>query len=171
MKIRSVVTLVGLAISFALPTFAQQTDPPDPQLRQRLLAVIEKHADAMNKNDAAAAAALFTEDAIYLTDRGPINGREAIEKMYADLFQKVHFSDHVITVDQDSPHILGTDGKTLWATGGWSSTIQVQNSGPIKIKGYWSVIREGDDLRIRMLSPNVTPADAKPSSTPTPANE
>ena len=57
----------------------------------------------MNKNDAAAAAALFTEDAIYLTDRGPINGREAIEKMYADLFQKMHFSDHVITGDQESP--------------------------------------------------------------------
>ena len=68
MKIRSVVTLVGLAISFALPTFAQQTNTPDPQVRQRLLAVIEKHADAMNKNDAAAAAALFTEDAVYLTD-------------------------------------------------------------------------------------------------------
>jgi uncharacterized protein (TIGR02246 family) len=171
MKISSVVTLVGLAICFALPTFAQQTNTPDPQLRQRLLAVIEKHADAMNKNDAAAAAALFTEDAIYLTDRGPINGREAIEKMYADLFQKVHFSDHVITVDQNSPHILGTDGKEMWATGGWSSTIQVQNSDPIQIKGYWSVIREGDDLKIRMLSPNVTPADAKPSPTATPANQ
>jgi uncharacterized protein (TIGR02246 family) len=156
MKISSVVTLVGLAIFFALPTFAQQTNTPDPQLRQRLLAVIEKHADAMNKNDAAAAAALFTEDAIYLTDRGPINGREAIEKMYADLFQKVRFSDHVITVDRNSPHIIGTDGKEMWATGGWSSTIQVQNSDPIQIKGYWSVIREGDDLKIRMLSPNVT---------------
>jgi hypothetical protein len=78
MKIRAAVTLVGFAVSFALPTFAQQTNTPNPQLRQRLLAVIEKHADAMNKNDAAAAAALFTEDAIYLTDRGPINGREAI---------------------------------------------------------------------------------------------
>ena len=153
------------------PTFAQQTNTPDPQLRQRLLAVIEKHADAMNKNDAAAAAALFTEDAIYLTDRGPINGREAIEKMYADLFQKVRFSDHVITVDQNSPHILGTDGKEMWATGGWSSTIQVQNSDPMQIKGYWSVIREGDDLKIRMLSPNVTPADAKPSPTATPATQ
>ena len=171
MKIRSVVTLVGLAIIFALPTFAQQTNTPDPQLRQRLLAVIEKHADAMNKNDAAAAAALFTEDAVYLTDRGPFNGREAIEKMYADLFQKVHFSDHVITVDQDSPHIIGTDGKTMWATGGWSSTIQVQNSDPIQIKGYWTVIREGDDLKIRMLSPSVTPADAKPSPTATPTKE
>jgi hypothetical protein len=70
MKIRAAVTLVEFAVSFALPTFAQQTNIPNPQLRQRLLAVIEKHADAMNKNDAAAAAALFTEDAIYLTDRG-----------------------------------------------------------------------------------------------------
>jgi hypothetical protein len=83
----------------------------------------------------------------------------------------VHFSDHVITSDQDSPHIIGTDGKEMWATGGWSSTIQVQNSDPIQIKVYWSVIREGDDLKIRMLSANVTPADAKPSPTATPANQ
>jgi uncharacterized protein (TIGR02246 family) len=171
MKIRATVTLVGLAISFALPTFAQQTNTPNPQLRQRLLAVIDKHADAMNRNDAAAAAALFTEDAIYLTDKGPINGREAIEKMYADLFQKMQFSDHVITVDQDSPHSIGTDGKEMWATGGWSSTIQVQNSDPVQIKGYWSVIRGGDDLKIRMLSPYVTPAEAKPSPSATPSNE
>jgi uncharacterized protein (TIGR02246 family) len=171
MKIRSVVTLVGLAISFALPTFAEQKNTPDPQLRERLLAVIEKHAAAMNKNDAAAAAALFTEDAIYLTDKGPIKGREAIEKMYADLFQNLRFSDHVITVDQDSPHIMGSDGKEMWATGAWSSTIQAQNSDPVQIKGFWSVIRGGDDLKIRMLSPYVTPAAAKPSPTATPANE
>ena len=171
MKIHSIVTLVGLAVNFALPTFAQQTDAPDPQLRERLLAVIEKHAEAMNKNDAAAAAALFTEDAVYLTDSGPIKGREAIEKMYADLFQKLHFSDNVITADQDSPHSMGSDGKTLWATGEWSSTIKAENSDPVQMKGYWSVIRGGDDLKIRMISPYMTPADAKPSPTATPANE
>jgi hypothetical protein len=33
MKIRLVVALAGLAISPALPTFAQQTNTPDPQLR------------------------------------------------------------------------------------------------------------------------------------------
>jgi len=37
MKIRSLLALVGLAISFALPAFAQQTNPPDPQLRQQIL--------------------------------------------------------------------------------------------------------------------------------------
>jgi hypothetical protein len=40
MKMRAEVTLVALAISFALPTFAQQTDTPDPQLRQRLVEII-----------------------------------------------------------------------------------------------------------------------------------
>jgi uncharacterized protein (TIGR02246 family) len=106
-----------LAISFALPTLAQQTNTLDPQLRQRLVEVIKKHGDAMNNNDAAAAAACFTEDAVYVTDRGPVNGREAIENWYADLFQKVHFSEHIITIDRDSPHIVGTEGKQIW--GDW----------------------------------------------------
>ena len=61
MKIRLLVALVGFAISFALPTFAQQTNMPDPQLRQKLADVIAKHADAINKN---AAAACFTQDAV-----------------------------------------------------------------------------------------------------------
>jgi SnoaL-like domain len=92
MKIRSVVALVGLAISFALPTFAQQTNTPDPQLRQALLALAKKFEDAWNNNDAVALAALFTEDAVLVEQSGAVNGREAIEKHYADLFQKVHFS-------------------------------------------------------------------------------
>ncbi|HEY0793668.1 MAG TPA: hypothetical protein VGD78_21585 [Chthoniobacterales bacterium] len=65
---------------------------------------------------------------------------------------------YVITADPDSPHLIGTDGKQMWATGGWSSTIQGQTFGPTQIKGYWSVIREGDDWKIRMLTPLVTPA-------------
>jgi uncharacterized protein (TIGR02246 family) len=173
MKTRLLGALVGLAIGFALPTFAQQTNTPDPQLRQTLIAVIAKHADAMNKNDAAAAAALFTEDAVYVTDRGPVNGRQAIEKWYADLFQNVHFSDHVITVDQDSPHNISTAGKQmLWATGGWSTAIQGKDWGPKQIKGYWSVIREGDDWKIRMLTSNITPEPAAtPSPTTTPSSK
>ena len=35
MKIRSVVTLVGLVISFALPTFAQQKDTADSRIVQQ----------------------------------------------------------------------------------------------------------------------------------------
>jgi uncharacterized protein (TIGR02246 family) len=152
MKIRLVVALVGLAISFALPTFAQQTNTPDSQLRQKLVDVIAKHAEAINKNDAAAAAACFTQDAVYVTERGPVNGREAIEKWYADLFKKVQFTYYVITIDQDSPHVIGRAGNEIWATGGWSSTIKGENFGPRQITGYWSVIRVGDDWKIRMLT-------------------
>ena len=94
MKKCLVVPLVGLAISFALPTFAQQTNTPDPQLRQKLVDVIAKHADAINKSDAAAAAACFTQDAVYVTNRGPVNGREAIEKWYAIVLATQN-SDHV----------------------------------------------------------------------------
>jgi Domain of unknown function (DUF4440) len=81
MKNCLLVGLVGLAISFALPTFAQQVNTPDPQLRQRLLALIQKYSDAENNNDATALAALYTEDAVEVTDRGPVNGRQAIKKM------------------------------------------------------------------------------------------
>src|SRR5271168_1433232 len=118
MKIRSAVALVGLAISFALPTFAQQTNTPDPQLRQKLVDVMAKHAEAINKNDAADAAACFTQDAVFVTDRGPVNGREAIEKWYAELFKKVQFTYYVTTIDQDSPHVISTAGNEIWAAGG-----------------------------------------------------
>jgi hypothetical protein len=35
MKIHLLVALVGLSISFAVPTFAQQTNTPDPQIAQQ----------------------------------------------------------------------------------------------------------------------------------------
>jgi len=52
MKIRLVVALVGLAISFPLPTFAQEQNGVDPELRQQIEAVLAKYEDAYNKNDA-----------------------------------------------------------------------------------------------------------------------
>ena len=125
MKIRLLLALIGLAISFALPTFAQQTNTPDPQLRQRLVAVIKKHTDALDKNDAAAVAANFTENGILVTPDGPIFGRESIEKYYVDVFKQVQLSDNLAPVDDDSPHIIGTGGNEMWATGKYSSPLRV----------------------------------------------
>jgi uncharacterized protein (TIGR02246 family) len=152
MKTRLLLAVAGLAICSALQTFAQQTNTPDPQLRQRLIAIIQKHDEAINSNDAAAVAANYTEDAVLVEQDGPTFGRKAIEKLWADRFQKVHFSDLVGTLDEDSPHIIGTDGKQMWATGGWSATIKGVKGemSPRKTKGYWSTIREGDDWKIRM---------------------
>jgi hypothetical protein len=41
MKRRLVVSLAGLTISFALPTYAQQKDLADPQTTQKILAVVK----------------------------------------------------------------------------------------------------------------------------------
>ena len=92
MKIRLLLTLVGLAISFAMPTIAQQTSAPDPQLRQQIVALFEKFIEAWNNNDAAALAALYTKDAVEVrraggvTRAGVFSGRQALEKMFASDF-------------------------------------------------------------------------------------
>jgi hypothetical protein len=88
----------------------------------------------------------------------PRSSAKAIEKWFADHFQGAHFSNTLITVDQDSPHMIGTAGNEMWATGGWSATIKGENFGPTQIKGFWSVIRGGDDWKIRLLTTNVAPA-------------
>jgi uncharacterized protein (TIGR02246 family) len=171
MNIRLVVALVGLAIGFAVPGIAQQKDMVDPQLREALVAYNKKEDEAWNNNDAVALAALYTEDAILVNDTGPIYGREAIEKHYADVFKQVHFSNHIETGDQYSPHIIGTAGNEAWTGGEWTTTLKGQNFGPVDAKGNWVEIyrREGDDWKIRLDIWNVTPAAAAaPSPTTTP---
>jgi ketosteroid isomerase-like protein len=166
MKIRFTLALAGLAISFALPASAQQKEPtPSDENRQVSAALINQTDAAWNKNDAAALAAMYSEDAVLVTDTdGPIYGREAIEKWVANLFKQIHFSNHVAKDDQVSPHAIGNE---LWCNGEWSQTIQGKDWGPIQQKGYYSAIdsREGDTWKLRMVTFNVTTAPAAPAQT------
>jgi len=157
MKMRLGVALVGLAISVSQPAFAQQKHAADPQISQQLDVLGQQYDAAFNNGDAVALAGIFTEDAVLVTDTGPVYGREAIEKYYADLFRKVQFSDWLTTVDQYSPHTIGSPGNEVWETGGWSGTIRGENFGPIHSKGYWSsiAVREGDLWKKRMQMSNV----------------
>jgi len=75
MKIRLLLFLVGLAISFALPTFAQQKDVVDPKARQQIEAALMKFDDAFNKHDASAIAALYTPYAIQVGKADQVNRR------------------------------------------------------------------------------------------------
>jgi uncharacterized protein (TIGR02246 family) len=167
MKMRLLPTLVGLAINFAVPAFAQEKDTVNPQTTQKILAIGKAWDEAENNNDAAPIAALFTEDGVFVTDRGPVNGRQVIEKWYTDLFQGWHVKNHIIKFDGNAPHMIGTAGNEMWATGEWSETGQGETGGPIQNKGYWSAIyiREADDWKLRMLTYNITPA---PAATPSP---
>jgi uncharacterized protein (TIGR02246 family) len=86
MKIRLLLTLTGLAIWFTVPTFAQQQSAVDPEVRQQIEALLVKGDQAYNKHDAAALAAGYTEDAVFVGGGGgpePHYGRQAIEKRIA----------------------------------------------------------------------------------------
>jgi ketosteroid isomerase-like protein len=179
MKFHSLLTLAGLVIGFAGPAFAQQKDTTDPQIIQQLEEIGRKNDDAFNRNDAAAEAELFTDNAVFVTPRGLVYGRQAIEKWHADVFQRWHHSNHLTKGDQTSPPVVSTTGNEAWWVGEWSNTLQTQN-GRMDVKGYWSAVyvREGDAWKVRMLSYNVnmTPppaaaSAATPAPTTTPSNK
>jgi hypothetical protein len=46
MKIRTVVTIVGLEIGFALPALGQEQNTVDPEVRQQIEAVTKRREDA-----------------------------------------------------------------------------------------------------------------------------
>ena len=165
MKMRLLGALVGLAISLALPTFAQQKETVDPQLIQKLDTMSKKYNEAFNNHDAAAIAAVYTEDAVFAPDTGPLYSRQAIEKFHADLFKSWQPKNHTSTIDPHSVRMLGPDN--LGYNGDWSETDKGKNGEDVPVKGYCSVVdtREGDVWKIRVLTWNITPPPAAPAQT------
>ncbi len=44
--------------------------------------------------------------AISFADTGPVNGRQAIETYWEDQFKQFHHSNEIVTVDENSPHVI-----------------------------------------------------------------
>jgi ketosteroid isomerase-like protein len=137
LKIRALVVLIGLAISFALGAFAQVKEevnpfpfraiPASPQLVQQLEAINVKFDEAFNKHDATAVGALYIANAAQVTPVGTFSGREAIEGYVSELFQRHNPSDRVTKISY--VYAMGGD---LCAIGGWTVTI----NGTQKFGGY-----------------------------------
>ena len=93
MKTRLLLTLAGLAIGFTVPTFAQEQNAVDPEVRQQIEAVSMKFQEAYNEHDAAALAAGYTADAVEVRswatswNGGTHSGQQAIEKMFETDFK------------------------------------------------------------------------------------
>jgi ketosteroid isomerase-like protein len=165
---KTCLPLVWLAITFGLPTYAQQNAMvPDREVIEQLGVLGQKYHEAYANNDAAALAACYTLDAIIVTPQGPVYGRDAIENWYADQLERLHPKNHIDKVDPDSLRLVGAAGDAIWLNGELSETIHDPNGGPIEVKGYWSniLVREGDTWKIRLDTYNVTPA---PAATPSP---
>jgi uncharacterized protein (TIGR02246 family) len=152
MKMRLLPTLAALAIGLAVEAFALWGNlAGDTKALDEFMALRMKVGEAYNKNDAAALAALFTEDAIYVAPEGvfggQLGGRQAIEKAFVDVFQR-HPTNFISEANQ-----LNAIGNDAWAVGQWWCTLESQN-GAVFARGYWSALylREGDAWKILMLT-------------------
>ena len=142
MKIR-LLALVGLAISFALPIFAQEQSAVDPEVRQQIEAAVKKHEEAYNKYDAAAYAALYTPDAIevlsWQSEGGATVGQQAIEKMAAAEFASFPAKQSITLVQ-------------VYAIGSEICAISEFIHYHLGVKGHLVTIyvRDADDWKIRL---------------------
>jgi uncharacterized protein (TIGR02246 family) len=131
MKIRLMLALAGLAISFALPAFAQEQNTVDPEVRQQIEAVIVRYDEAFNRHDAAAIAALYTQDAVEMNSAyGLVSGRQAIGEKYAvQLATAPQISEKVVEVRAIGDDICGIAEWTLLSEKGYAATIYVREGG------------------------------------------
>ena len=119
--------------------------------RQAILDVAKQHDAALNRSDAAAAAALFTDDALVVPPGPAFAGRDAIQKDFEKGI-KSGFADHASTVDQ-----IHVSGDLAWTTGGWSMTVPGPDGARRAVHGNYSTIdqREGGAWKVRALTYNV----------------
>ena len=147
MKIPLAFALVGFAISFALPIFAQekaatpampnpfQPVPAGPALVQQLEAINEKFDEAFNKHDATAVAAFYTANAILSSPLAVASGLPDIEKYFTNLFQRFSPSDR--STKMNYVYAFGGD---LCAIGGWTVTVTgSQQAGGYLVNVYTPV--------------------------------
>src|SRR5215470_4462080 len=91
-----------LATGFVVPTSAQ--DPVDPKTAQQIRALTAKFNEEFNKHDPAAVAALYTEDAVWVTYHGTFHGRQRIEKVFEEwCFQMWNKHNWVTTISRMIP--------------------------------------------------------------------
>ena len=141
MKIRTVVTIVGLAIGFALPGLAQEQNAVDPELRQQIEAVTKRREEAYNKHDAAAWSAFYTQDAIDVwtwEPNGAAVGLPAIVKRYEAEFASYPAPQSLKIVQV---YAIGTE---------ICAVMEYKHHGHAKGHALVIYVRDADDWKVRL---------------------
>ena len=131
-----------LTVCLAIPAAAQQLS--EQQVRPAIESLLETWDTAANRKDAAAVAALYTEDAMRVTPRGISYGRAAIEKDLVETFK-------VTSNIADKVQKVQVVGEMVLVTATWSATLQSKD-GPIQAGGFWGgvYVRDGDAWKTRL---------------------
>jgi uncharacterized protein (TIGR02246 family) len=135
-----------LTVCLAIPAAAQQ--PSELQVRPAIERLLETWDTAAKRKDAAAVAALYSEDAVRVTPRGISYGRAAIEKDLVETFK-------VTSNIADKLEKVQVVGDVVLVTGTWSATRQSKD-GPIQARGFWGgvYVRDGDAWKTRLVINN-----------------
>lgn len=124
-RLYATVAAIALVIGNALPSAVAGDEPKLPT--EEFHDIVQSLIDAENRNDAAAMAALFTEDAILLPPGGgqPIQGQDNIRR-FLNEYAKHKMDNHKIT-----PTVLMLGGpRTMIDAGTWSGDAPAQNGAP-----------------------------------------
>jgi uncharacterized protein (TIGR02246 family) len=149
MNIRLPLALAGFALGLVLPTFAEQKNTADQKVEQQIRALAQEYDDAINRHDAVAVAALFTQDGVGQIPESKVSaghGRQGIEKAYAHWFKGWQVTNYFTTVDRVTPA-----GNEIRSFGKWSDIFKGTEGGTQSFEGHyaWFLVREGDTWKIR----------------------
>jgi uncharacterized protein (TIGR02246 family) len=132
-------------------------ETPDPGISK----VAKAYAAAMLAGDAAAAAALYRDDAIEMPPgKPPIRGRAAIEAYYRELFSRCRFTDFTLTHEE-----LRAAGDVGYAVGVSRVTLAPAGGPPVHDTGKYLVVlkRSGGGWRVAYTIHN---GDQTPAAAP-----
>ncbi len=147
--LRSFSVAAVVAIGLVMPAAAQHIS--DQDARQAGESVVQAFNKAALAKDAAGLAALYSEDATYVTPDGPLFGRAAIQKQFAEDFKLITLEPAKL----DRVAMIGDNVRLR--DGSWSGVLQSPD-GPVHVKGYWATtdLRDGSTWKIRMETMNIT---------------
>ena len=126
------------------PALGQPNEPSaGGELYQKLQS---EFADAYNRKDIAAMAALFSEDGVRITPAGIFRGRDAIRR---EMQRVIEMGLHNYSVRRT---VSRTIGKMVFNAGEWHAKL-----GDRQLRGYYSalLVRHGNEVKILEETVNV----------------
>lgn len=140
-SMRSGIVSVVLALAGAACAHNGLGGAPAPQdpasVRRAIEGTLAQFSAAMKRGDAGAIAAVFTEDAEYITPaaKGFTRGRAAIEAVFAARFKAARFVDVSITTAS-----VQVEGDTAYETGTRQVTVQAGDAAPVTRTGRYLTV-------------------------------